>query len=931
MQETPPRKEEHMVIQHNMAAQNSARMQKIVSGKLSGLSEKLSSGYKINRGADDAAGLAISEKMRFQARGLNRGSVNIEEGVGYCQVADGALSEMHDMLQRMNELCVQAANGTLSSTDRGYVDDEIQQLKAEIQRTCWMTQFNEEYIFRCTDVIPNDVHDVYMLNFSGKPTDLFIYNESYDNDNVYAGVVFRGRRYTWDEISPNMYDKTTHQFRKGDYSIRSDDDNTLLTLHVEEDGELPQVSRIFRTSADGRGIYVNEDLAVEWDKITNKGGVYSFDYHGMTISFTPDSADSFDDMVLKMTGTVWESEYEVTVASKALDAQFNFSRYDFKNNDRVAGFIDGNRTKYILHAVDGNKGGTIPVWDKNGKYLGDAPFDGIWLEGTDDNWNPTNQSLYAMSWGKLDLDALKDRVSAEMLEALKEMKWGGENGFGFGCDDYTYRDPNNTNNHPPYCDWGNLSADIWVGSDIKKDPNDVAKPYPPEAPYPGDGLNDPTHGNTTFWYYDKYNEFLTTVLEVKDNNQETVRFNFSVINEISKEDAVNALNNIGISYGTETMHDTIRVQTSGKVNSGSGSVHLTLEDEYKLGRDYENGKSQVDLTGYEQLSYSGGKFSVTYAYDSARGGGTTTFSGGSVSANISEDYIIQNGTISGGRLKPGSTSMGVNVYNMTNGNGSSMSLNFSYNYSDFFGSSGAQIVETKSNSGKYVKVGNRYQLYHSWNYPDPDNQPQRYNVSIKSSGGKTLDQYLKDTVYPGIANGASVQLATTDYPDVILSADEHGNSALVTRYQTPFQHDPIPPREEEKEKPEYLLVQCSSNSIDNIAIQKQRLSLYRLGLSNVATLSEMQATGNIDIVGAAIAKVSAVRSLFGAYQNRLERAYDINRNTHENTQRAESTIRDTDMAEEIVKYSNQSILQQSANAMLAQANQANQGVLTLLR
>ncbi len=379
------------------------------------------------------------------------------------------------------------------------------------------------------------------------------------------------------------------------------------------------------------------------------------------------------------------------------------------------------------------------------------------------------------------------------------------------------------------------------------------------------------------------------------------------------------------------MHDTIRVQTSGKVNSGSGSVHLTLEDEYKLGRDYENGRSQVDLTGYEQLSYSGGKFSVTYAYDSARGGGTTTFSGGSVSANISEDYIIQNGTISGGRLKPGSTSMGVNVYNMTNGNGSSMSLNFSYNYSDFFGSSGAQIVETKSNSGKYVKVGNRYQLYHSWNYPDPDNQPQRYNVSIKSSGGKTLDQYLKDTVYPGIANGASVQLATTDYPDVILSADEHGNSALVTRYQTPFQHDPIPPREEEKEKPEYLLVQCSSNSIDNIAIQKQRLSLYRLGLSNVATLSEMQATGNIDIVGAAIATVSAVRSLFGAYQNRLERAYDINRNTHENTQRAESTIRDTDMAEEIVKYSNQSILQQSANAMLAQANQANQGVLTLLR
>ena len=92
----------------------------------------------------------------------------------------------------------------------------------------------------------------------------------------------------------------------------------------------------------------------------------------------------------------------------------------------------------------------------------------------------------------------------------------------------------------------------------------------------------------------------------------------------------------------------------------------------------------------------------------------------------------------------------------------------------------------------------------------------------------------------------------------------------------------------------------------------------------------MQATGCIDTVGAALAKVSRVRSLFGAYQNRLERAYDINRNTHENTQSAESVIRDTDMAEEMVMFSNSNILQQSAQAMLAQSNQINQNVLALL-
>lgn len=909
----PPGKEKHMVIQHNMAAENSVRMQKIVSGKLSGLSEKLSSGYKINRGADDAAGLAISEKMRFQVRGLNRGSSNIEEGVGYCQVADGALSEMHDMLQRMNELCIQAANGTLSSTDRGHVNDEVQQLKAEIQRTCWMTQFNEEYIFRCEDVIPNNIHDVYRLNFSGKPKDLFIYNESYDNDNIYAGVVFRGRRYTWDEIHPNMYDKTTHKFRKGEYSIKADD-KTVLTLICEEDAELPQVSRKLYTSADSRGIYVNEDLAVEWDKMHIKGDIYSFGYHGMTISFKRESGDTFDDMVLKMTGTVWESKYEITVPSKALDAQFEFNTYSFMNNQRVEGLVAGNRTKYVLHAVDGNKGGTRPDYDEDGNYLGNVPFDGVWLESTEDDWSRKSPPIMPYQ---------KDGGGKRKY---LYMSWAD---LGFDCDEFTYRDPNNTTNHPPYCDWGNLSTDIWAGNDPKKDPDDFRKPYPPEAGYPG---------NAVFWYYDTYTppfDFISN--EEKDDNHESINFKFSVINEISKEDAVNALNNIAIGYGRVTMYDAAKVQKSGKVTSASASLSLSLADEYKLGRDYENRKDRVDLTNYEQLAYNNGAFSVTYGYDAGRGGGDTTFSGGSITVNSSyslsslENSIITGGIVSGSRLSASNTNPTIRVNNMTNANGSSMSLTFNYNISDFFAGGGARVSQTPSASGRYVKVGNQYRVYNSWQYPDPNKQPQRYNVSVKSAAGETLDQYFQNKVYPDIAASSQIQLETTNYPTADLSADENGNSALVTRYQTPFQHEPLPPSEEPEEKPEYLLIQCSSNKMDTIAIQKQKLSLYRLGLTNVATLSEMQATGCIDTVGAALAKVSSVRSLFGAYQNRLEHAYDMNRNTHENTQRAESVIRDTDMADEVVKFSNQTILQQSANAMLAQANQVNQGVLTLLR
>ena len=90
------------MIQHNLLAQNANRMQKITNGKLAKSTKKLSSGYKINSAADDAAHLSISEKMRLQIRGLNRGAANIGEGVGYCQTADGALAEVEDMLQRVN-------------------------------------------------------------------------------------------------------------------------------------------------------------------------------------------------------------------------------------------------------------------------------------------------------------------------------------------------------------------------------------------------------------------------------------------------------------------------------------------------------------------------------------------------------------------------------------------------------------------------------------------------------------------------------------------------------------------------------------------------------------------------------------------------------------------------------------------------------------
>ncbi len=137
-----------MVVQHNLQAMNANRMLGINAKANASSTEKLSSGYRVNRAADDAAGLAISEKMRKQIRGLTQASSNAEDGISAVQTAEGALAEVQDMLQRMNELCVQAANGTNSVTDRQYIQDEIDQLVTEIDRVSETTKFNELYLLK---------------------------------------------------------------------------------------------------------------------------------------------------------------------------------------------------------------------------------------------------------------------------------------------------------------------------------------------------------------------------------------------------------------------------------------------------------------------------------------------------------------------------------------------------------------------------------------------------------------------------------------------------------------------------------------------------------------------------------------------------------------------------------------------------------------
>ncbi len=142
-----------MVVQHNLTAMNANRQLGITTGTLAKSTEKLSSGYRINRAADDAAGLYISEKMRNQIRGLNQASDNAEDGISLIQVAEGALGEIHSMLQRMSELSVKAANDTNQSIDRAAIQMEIDALSSEITRIAETTQFNKMNLFTSTKTL----------------------------------------------------------------------------------------------------------------------------------------------------------------------------------------------------------------------------------------------------------------------------------------------------------------------------------------------------------------------------------------------------------------------------------------------------------------------------------------------------------------------------------------------------------------------------------------------------------------------------------------------------------------------------------------------------------------------------------------------------------------------------------------------------------
>lgn len=281
-----------MVIQHNLSAMNSNRQFNINVRKNRKATEKLSSGYKINRAADDAAGLSISEKMRKQIRGLNQAAQNVQEGIGFAQVADGALDEAQAITQRMNELAIKAANGTASADDRSYIDSEIQELKKELDRIFDTTKFNEQKIWdRDSKVsVPVGYVDTQVLKLKAPST-------SYDISNANSAVLARdGYMINADDtgvsISWKGYNGTNYETEKADWDTLRENN---YTFNMED---------FFGTNVD---LYDDAGNPL----ITKK------------ISFAPIDYATYEDMAKALNGTRINSSVGASMSANFEDASGN--------------------------------------------------------------------------------------------------------------------------------------------------------------------------------------------------------------------------------------------------------------------------------------------------------------------------------------------------------------------------------------------------------------------------------------------------------------------------------------------------------------------------------------------------------------------------------------------------------------------------------
>ncbi|SHJ15298.1 flagellin N-terminal helical domain-containing protein [Pseudobutyrivibrio xylanivorans] len=338
-----------MVVQHNMQAANASRTLNITTDSQSKSTEKLSSGYKINRAADDAAGLSISEKMRKQIRGLTQASTNASDGVSSVQTAEGALTEVHDMLQRMNELAVQAANGTNSESDRDDIQNEINQLTQEIDRIASTTKFNETFLLKGDIGLKRMYINAHDAGLDGT----LIQNTTkatFTMESLEAGEKYRigGIQYT---IGATTNEEAAKALHLESYYKKGATDTDPGTWSIPAGDTISIDGKTYTINPDG----VGTDVANA--KVTN-GYLNKLITEGSVIKYNGNEVQRFSTSYNKATGI---DDANVTLIKAT--AAYNMIATELKAASSV-GATDGAAQLVDMDDANENGGGAESVWEK---------------------------------------------------------------------------------------------------------------------------------------------------------------------------------------------------------------------------------------------------------------------------------------------------------------------------------------------------------------------------------------------------------------------------------------------------------------------------------------------------------------------------------------------------------------------------------------
>lgn len=888
-------------IINNMLAMNGNRQLGIVTNRKAKITEKLASGYKINRSADDAAGLAISEKMRRQIRGLTQASQNMQDGVSLCQVADGWLTEVHDMMQRINELAVQGSNGTLNDEDRGYIDKEVQALKDDIERIFDTANFNEIPLFHqpyTPTIIPQPEVEGFAVFHTGTneaPGGLEINHIRYnikELQNLGMGI---------DDDGVALSDIENFEFKTTDGEI--------VNLDLSKGDSLDNVVRNYEWKAKDDGIYVNDIRAIQWSDLTYNGvqglsdtthfepGTYSFTHKGMEISFSIVDREADKEKVM----------YSINGDEITRPVSWNVSA--------------GSATSLAVAPIGGNVVDKITSSNKNDiadTYKLSATAEGLAIYNETDDaysnriaWKDIPQikagSSSITDWGKAVNSNTEVTFDKYSTFRFKQKYNDVEFDFQFNLAEVssleeairTLDGKNLSGNLVSPGSLSVVSGSVPSGSVVQISNANINNDFSIQKAY---GRDFSSTDNSTDTLNGKV-YWTKTVLEAESEAAPgTGSSIYSRVSNISR-----TLTSSTPGSNTETWY----ISKDVEVDDGNGNT-TTVRKYYEVEKSY-----RTDI--YESVD----KYRMT----------------------LSEKSRLDRNVSLGNKNKfADPQTVTLNFYREnTYKHDDRVSVSI-YTLKDPEGKTREELGMTPAET-LHQTIANNIFTYDAQGKDYTTSSTSTENWQLINKGDRVLtnnsSSYSKNIYMDN--NAFTLSHTITAYTLLNMSNNVPQSSDLLFKAtgnaqrtlgpdQTSIMTNELDFNKIRLNVPKKRLdIQSGTEAGQIIRMEWSALNLTIAGIAGTNTRTQNASQNAISQVKDAMEIISENRILFGAYQNRMEHAIRMTDNVVENTTAAESQIRDTDMSKAMMELAKDNILEQAGQTILAQANQSKQGILSLLQ